>query len=654
MIQAIMLIALGFLAASLIGVLLAPSLWNRAARLSKKKLESTLPLTLSEIEAAQDQLRASYAVRLRRLENALASAKQKAANQLVDNSRLQMQIGALKDQIDDLDMKLSERRNAATVLEQTITKRFPELDREITAVKTQLQERSFDLQDLTNKLSRRDEELAAAQRAAASYQDEIDRLRSAMEKGAGDRSGRRVRKASQWSLEDYKAEYDRLNLDMSRLRQQLAHFQDRDAQQVGVIKGELQKLAELILASAQPKAPPRPPEPRPDVFARRPSAYEPRKDRPAPWAPSGSPMPLTARLQLTAEAAETPPPPPAASVRDRSSDAEAGSIPLSSVLSILPEATVLTSAPKSRPAETGPRTKILRGVVAQEAVETPGLAEGARESAAPAALRTPAKKGSHPGAAILSASSDNTQQTAAPLAETVAVPAEAAAEQAAPAPEKEAASEGAPSSQDEALLQKAEPISLEDRQSPKGDVSTMDVKASHRVPNPPAAVAPPESEAGSRQDAQSADGAASATEVKAPYLAAPIEEAAAAPEMKVSRKKDAESDRGESEAAEARAHDCEALIADPGESVPAQEIEKARVAEGAAEAEAWTENGHAAPAPANGHAVDELEPGASSDITEASGAERLAADAPEKSAPAQPSSLLERLRTAEGSAEAKH
>ncbi len=173
MIQAIMLIALGFLIASLIGVLLAPSFWSRASRLSKKRLEATLPLTLGEIEATQDQLRATYAVRVRRLESSLAGAKQKAANQLVDNSRLQMQIVALKDQIADLDLKLSERRNAATVLEQTITKRFPELDREITAVKAQLQERSYELQDLTSKLGRREEELAATQEAAASYQEEL-------------------------------------------------------------------------------------------------------------------------------------------------------------------------------------------------------------------------------------------------------------------------------------------------------------------------------------------------------------------------------------------------------------------------------------------------------------------------------------------------
>ena len=253
MIQAVLLIALGFLTASLIGVLVAPALWHRASRLSRKRLEQTLPITLSEIEAAQDQLRASYAVRMRRLETALAGAKQKAAAQVVGNSRLQMQIAALKDQIADLDLKLSERRNAATVLEQTITRRFPELDREITEVKTQLQERSYAIQELSNKLNRRNEELEEAQRAAASYEDEVARLRQALEKNSADRGGRRLRGASKWSLDDYRAEYDRLNLELSKLRQQLTQLQERDAGQSSLIKGELHKLTELILASAQPK-----------------------------------------------------------------------------------------------------------------------------------------------------------------------------------------------------------------------------------------------------------------------------------------------------------------------------------------------------------------------------------------------------------------
>lgn len=263
-----------------------------------------------------------------------------------------MQIVALKDQIGDLELRLSERRNAATVLEQTITKRFPELDREITAAKAQLQERSYELQDLTNRLARRDEELDAAERAAASYQEELKRLHQVLEKSAADRSGRRVRRASQWDIDDYRAEYDRLNLELSKLRQQLSQFEDRDAQQVGVIKGELQKLAEQILASAQPKPPPQTEWAEP---SKRLAGQDARRERPLPWKQNSPPMPLAARLKLNAGQAQDDPaaasPLPASSrpaELDRLAErGEAGSQSASPLLTIFPEDTVLSSAPKN-------------------------------------------------------------------------------------------------------------------------------------------------------------------------------------------------------------------------------------------------------------------------------------------------------------------
>jgi hypothetical protein len=388
MIQAIMLIALGFLAASLLGVLLAPSLSSRAYRLARKRLEQSLPLTLSEIEAAQDQLKASYAVRLRRLEAALASAKQKAAMQLVDNSRLQMQIVALRDQIGDLDLKLSERRNAAAVLEQTITKRVPELDSEIVAMKAQLEERSYDLQHVTNQLIRREEDHAAAERAAASFQDELTRLRQVLDKTGGDRSGRRLRRASQWDLDDYRAEYDRLNLELSKLRQQLAQLQDRDNQQAGIIKGELQKLAELILVSAQPRIDTRQAE-RAEPAAKRVSGPELRRDRPTPW-PQAQPTPGPAALEPSAQTEVLPPDPtpsepampaerPTNSSQPAEEHAAIGSAALSSVLSFLPADTVLSSPPSGKDedaASAAPR-ELLGGT--QSALHRPVTAKAGPE-----------------------------------------------------------------------------------------------------------------------------------------------------------------------------------------------------------------------------------------------------------------------------------
>ncbi len=437
MIQAIMLIALGFLAATLIGVLLAPSLWSRAVRLSKRRLESTLPLTLPEIEASQDQLRASYAVRLRRLETVLASAKQKAANQLVDNSRLQMQIAALKDQISDLELKLGERRNAATVLEQTITKRFPELDREISSVKKQLQDRAYELQDLNNKLSRRDDELAAAEKSAASYHDELTTLRSALEKSSGDRSGRRLRRASQWDLEDHKAEYDRLNLELSRLRQQLAHFQDRDAQQVGVIKGELQKLAELILASSQPKR--TPPPVRPEVQGKRSGGQDSRRERPVPWLSDASPAPLTTRLKRAEPVAPewTPAPQsPSLPAKNGPGTPQASGSASSPVLTILQEETILTSASKTGSGDAGARSKMLQEVVtgSKRADETqeaePSSGRAMSPTAAPEGGSAASEAASTPNRASFAASSPGPASKKSPLEEPVASPRRLAPEEA--------------------------------------------------------------------------------------------------------------------------------------------------------------------------------------------------------------------------------
>ena len=62
-----MIFALGFLAASLCGLLLLPAVNARAARLSRRRIEARLPLSLSEVAAEKDYLRAQFAVTQRRL-----------------------------------------------------------------------------------------------------------------------------------------------------------------------------------------------------------------------------------------------------------------------------------------------------------------------------------------------------------------------------------------------------------------------------------------------------------------------------------------------------------------------------------------------------------------------------------------------------------
>ena len=72
-----MIFALGFLAASLCGLLLLPALNARAARLARRRAEARLPLSPAEIAAERDFLRAQFAVQQRRLERRVETVQAK-------------------------------------------------------------------------------------------------------------------------------------------------------------------------------------------------------------------------------------------------------------------------------------------------------------------------------------------------------------------------------------------------------------------------------------------------------------------------------------------------------------------------------------------------------------------------------------------------
>lgn len=273
MIEWVMLIMLGFFSAGLIALLLAPTLWRRAVRLTTRRIVATMPMSLSDIEADKDMLRASYAIQVRRLETALEKAREKSADQLVEVSKLQMQIGELQSQKADLQRLLEERSNAANVFEKTLRKRFPELEEQLAAARAALDERGVELADLRNKVARKEEAANLAQQASTHQQNEIRQLREALEKSGADQSGRFKKRPAQWTLEEYRSEYDRLNLELSKMREQLALAQDRESHQAVVLKAEMQQLAEQIMTvvSTKPQGPANPggaEAPRPTVAVR--------------------------------------------------------------------------------------------------------------------------------------------------------------------------------------------------------------------------------------------------------------------------------------------------------------------------------------------------------------------------------------------------
>src|SRR3974390_85807 len=87
MIEPIMYGAIGFLVAGLLVIGFIPLGHARAERLTTRRLEALTPLSMAEIQAEKDQLRAEFAMSTRRLEMSVEQLKAKNTSQLTEMGR---------------------------------------------------------------------------------------------------------------------------------------------------------------------------------------------------------------------------------------------------------------------------------------------------------------------------------------------------------------------------------------------------------------------------------------------------------------------------------------------------------------------------------------------------------------------------------------
>jgi hypothetical protein len=125
MIEPIMYFGIGFLVAALIALFVIPLIHGRAIRLTMRGLEAALPLSMAEIQADKDQLRAEFAMSTRRLELNVEQLKNRAANQLaelgkkgdainrfkIERDAQKVEIIALKTQVEALNGWLAAAGN---------------------------------------------------------------------------------------------------------------------------------------------------------------------------------------------------------------------------------------------------------------------------------------------------------------------------------------------------------------------------------------------------------------------------------------------------------------------------------------------------------------------------------------------------------------
>lgn len=244
MIDALLFGALGFLLGCLLALALASPLWNRAVKLTTRRLEATMPMTLNDIQADKDQLRAEFAIELRKVEVALDKAREKAARELIEANKRRAELTGLNADLASSRAKLQENENANRVLQQTIKRRLPDLDSRLKAAKKALAELESVNAELRTAIASQSDALKTARTTLHNQRADIDRLRAALEGGGGGLRG--LGKPDARTL----AESQRLSAELSKAQEELQRART-SAEENGLLRRELSRLGSQILAVAR-------------------------------------------------------------------------------------------------------------------------------------------------------------------------------------------------------------------------------------------------------------------------------------------------------------------------------------------------------------------------------------------------------------------
>ncbi|MGA2565540.1 MAG: hypothetical protein ABSF41_01800 [Pseudolabrys sp.] len=149
MIEPIMYFGIGFLVAALIGLVIIPLVHGRAVRLTMRRLEAATPLSMAEIQADKDQLRAEFAMSTRRLEMSVEQLKARSTSQFAE-------LGKKGDAINRLKMELGEKTATIFALEA----RDKALRDQLRATEEEVAVKTGIMHDAERTLSDKEAELA--------------------------------------------------------------------------------------------------------------------------------------------------------------------------------------------------------------------------------------------------------------------------------------------------------------------------------------------------------------------------------------------------------------------------------------------------------------------------------------------------------------
>lgn len=230
MVLAVMYFVLGVLTAGLLALLVMPAIWRRTARLTRQRVESSVPMTMAEIQADRDQLRAEFAITARKLEMSVDRLRDKTAEQVIEINEKRAEIVRLTNDGND---------KAKTI--EGLEERAARLVADLAAADERLSKASERIRQREATIVERDSEIAdlQAQLYAAQELTEEQKLELvARDTEIGNLNDR---------LADAKATEQRLISERDKLAEELAAEQS-------ILAGERRRVANLEASLARLEA----------------------------------------------------------------------------------------------------------------------------------------------------------------------------------------------------------------------------------------------------------------------------------------------------------------------------------------------------------------------------------------------------------------
>lgn len=185
MIEFALFIALGFLAAGLLVLIIAPALYRRLVKLTERKLRAKKHFDAVQSQALGDVQRAEFAAENSKMSVQLKQERQELAQTVASKSRLSETLNKMRNENAGLQQNLDSLKNETRVLRTDLEREEEELEKAKDALaeaQEQNSKKEAQIKSLIDRANRLETEIGAGKIDLASKDTESENLRAIIDK----------------------------------------------------------------------------------------------------------------------------------------------------------------------------------------------------------------------------------------------------------------------------------------------------------------------------------------------------------------------------------------------------------------------------------------------------------------------------------------